>query len=84
MRSNPAEHASKLIVISLIDGIIRIFQHAVTILKIIFYKHVSFIQHVCQMMPGRKSSPAQDDFHLLIGADLVVEEPLGSQVRTLL
>ena len=31
------------------------------------------------MMTGRKSSPAQDDFHLLIGADLVVEEPLGSQ-----
>lgn len=32
------------------------------------------------MMTGRKSSPAQDKFHLLIGADLVVEEPLGSKL----
>ena len=31
------------------------------------------------MMTGRKSSPAQDKFNLLIGADLVVEEPLGSK-----
>ncbi len=30
-------------------------------------------------MAGRKSLSAQDNFHLLIGADLVVEEPLGDK-----